>query len=70
MIPEVRHALVSDILLAGHWYAVENGSYTQRGETFNARLAKFPAREGDAIVPAEVVGRLGDVQAWRFKPGA
>lgn len=67
MIPEVRHALVTDILLAGHWYAIVNNSYTQRGEMFNARLAEFPPRTGARLDQADVVGRLSDVQAWRFK---
>ncbi|MGE3074942.1 MAG: hypothetical protein AB7N24_02335 [Dehalococcoidia bacterium] len=69
MIPEVRHALVTDILLAGHWYAVLDSSYTQRGEMFNARLSEFPERGGPRLDAADVVGRLSDLQAWKFKQG-
>ena len=66
MIPEIRHKLVSAILLAGQWYAVDGESYTQRGEMFNARLSGLPG--SDQPETAEVTGRLADVQAWRFKP--
>jgi hypothetical protein len=69
MIPEVRHALVTELLIAGHWYAVLGGSYTQRGEMFNARLGNFPKHDGTAMAPGEVTGRLHDVQAWKFKQG-
>ena len=67
MIPEVRHALVSDILISGHWYSVIEGSYTQRGEMFSARLGNFPERKRGELPSGEVTGRLHDVQAWKFK---
>jgi hypothetical protein len=67
MIPEIRHALVTDILLAGHWYAVIDNSYTQRGEMFNARLSEFPERSGTRLTASEVSGRLTEIQAWKFK---
>lgn len=56
--------------MAGHWYIVEDESYTQRGEVFNARLSGFPRRGNESEPAAEVIGRISDVQAWKFKPAS
>lgn len=66
MIPEVRHKFVAGILLAGQWYTVEGESYSQRGEMFVAKLSGLAGTSAREV--SEVTGRLGDIQAWRFKP--